>query len=55
MNGKPVAQFHIFVVFMVSSGLAVAAETRKVQTGDNYLKIIKPYADAMLEHERGGL
>ena len=52
MNGKPVALFHIFVVFMISSGLVRGAETRKVQTSDHYLKIVTSYADAMLENGR---
>ncbi|MHC4647649.1 MAG: hypothetical protein ACYTBJ_19455 [Planctomycetota bacterium] len=52
MNGKPVTLFHIFVVFMISSGLVWAAETKKVQTSDHYLKIVRSYADVMLEHGR---
>ena len=52
MNGKPVALFHIFVVFMVSSGLVRAAETGKVQASDDYLKIVRSYADAMAENGR---
>ena len=57
MNGKPVALFHIFVVFMINSGLVWAAETEKVQTETSkrridHLKIVKSYADTMLEHGR---
>lgn len=57
MNGKPAALSHIFVVFMVNSGLVWAAETGKVhnETGKkrvDYLKIVMSYADAMLEHGR---
>jgi len=52
MNGKPVILFHIFVVFMITSDLVWAAETGKVRTSDDYLKIVRSYADAMVENGR---
>jgi hypothetical protein len=52
MNGKVVKIFHIFVVFMIGSGLVRGAQTRKVQSANNYLNIASSYADAMLDNSR---
>jgi hypothetical protein len=52
MNGKPVVLFYIFVLFMVSSGLVRATETGKVQSSVDYLKIVRSFADALVENGR---